>query len=341
MRNLKNRKLVLAARPVGIPGPEHFRLEEEEAAAPGDGELLVRNIYLSVDPAQRGWVNAVTNYSEPVAIGAVMRAFAVGEVMESAHPDYRRGDIVSGPFGWQELAVAGGDAVAAKVDGSRAPISTALGVLGVNGITAYHALLDIGQPRAGETVVVSTGAGAVGSAVGQIAKIQGCGTVAITGSEDKVAQCLDLFGYDAAINYRDGDVGAALDAAAPDGIDVYFDNTSGAISDAVIERINVGARIVICGTASVASWDPWPEGPRVERHLLVKRARMQGFLLFDYADRFEEARQALAAWVAAGQLNYLEDIREGLEAAPAALAGLYQGDNKGKMLIRVGDEPGR
>ena len=223
MRNLTNRKLVLASRPVGIPGPEHFRLEEEEAASPGDAELLVRNIYLSVDPAQRGWVNAVANYSEPVAIGAVMRAFAVGEVIATAHPNYRPGEIVAGPFGWQELAVVAGDAVSTKVDPAQAPISTALGVLGVNGITAYHALLDVGEPKAGETVAVSTGAGAVGSAVGQIAKIQGCRTIALTGSDDKVAQCLDLFGYDAAINYRKEGLGAALEAAAPDGIDVYFD----------------------------------------------------------------------------------------------------------------------
>ena len=340
MRNLTNRKLVLASRPVGIPGPEHFRLEEEEAASPGDAELLVRNIYLSVDPAQRGWVNAVANYSEPVAIGAVMRAFAVGEVIATAHPNYRPGEIVAGPFGWQELAVVAGDAVSTKVDPAQAPISTALGVLGVNGITAYHALLDVGEPKAGETVAVSTGAGAVGSAVGQIAKIQGCCTIALTGSDDKVAQCLDLFGYDAAINYRKEGLGAALEAAAPDGIDVYFDNTAGAISDCVLACLAVGARIVICGTASVASWDPWPQGPRVERHLLVKRARMQGFLLFDYADRFEEARAALSGWIADGRLNYLEDIRDGLEAAPAALQGLYNGDNNGKMLIRVGAEPG-
>jgi NADPH-dependent curcumin reductase CurA len=207
----------------------------------------------------------------------------------------------------------------------------------LNGFTAYFGLLDIGQPKAGETVVVSTAAGSVGSCVGQIAKIKGCRTVGIAGGPAKTALCRDAFGYDAAIDYRQDDLDALLADACPDGIDVYFDNTSGAISDAVLKRLNVGARVAICGTASIASWDPIPLGPRVERHLLVKRARMQGLLVFDYAVRYGEALADLTRWVRDGKISYREDILDGIEQAPGAIAGLYRGDNLGKRLIRIAD----
>jgi len=200
-------------------------------------------------------------------------------------------------------------------------------------------LLDIGQPQAGQTVVVSTAAGAVGSAVGQIAKISGCRTVGIAGGPDKVRQCLDVFGFDACIDYKAADIEQAIRQACPEGVDVYFDNTAGSISDAVMPQLSIGARVIICGTASIASWDPIPTGPRVERHLLVKRARMQGLLIFDYADRYAEGREQLARWVAGGQLRYSEDILDGVEHAPDAIAGLYRGENKGKRLIRVSDDP--
>lgn len=330
-----NRQVVLVARPTGIPQEQHFDLREAPRPEPADGCFLIRNLYLSIDPAMRGWVNAAANYSDPVGIGEVMRSIAVGEVVESRHDDYRLGEIVCGLFGWQTFALSDGSNVWFRHDAEAAPISTALGILGVNGVSAYFGLLDVGRPEAGETVVVSTAAGAVGSAAGQIAKIKGCRAVGLTGSDDKVALCRDEFGYDAAINYRTGELDAALAEACPDGIDVYFDNTAGPITDAVYPHLNMGGRCVVCGTASIASWDPAPMGPRVERHILVKRLRVQGFLLFDYLDRFPEARAQLAAWLRDGKLTYREEILEGLEEAPGAIARLYAGENRGKLLIRL------
>jgi len=321
-----------------VPQAEHFEIVEAPVPDLSDGQVLVRNIYLSIDPAMRGWVSAVANYSEPVAIGAVMRSLAVGRVEESRDSGFAPGDYVTGMFGWQDYAVVDATAIQRKLDGSGLPISTSLGVLGLNGLTAYFALLDIGQPKAGETVVVSTAAGAVGSCVGQIAKLKDCRTAGIAGGPQKVRMCTEDFRYDAAVDYKANNFESALDAACPDGIDVYFDNTAGPISDAVIRRINVGARLVICGTASIASWEPPPQGPRVERHLLVKRARMQGFLIFDYVERYSEALRELESWVRAGEITYREDILEGIEQAPGSIAGLYRGENVGKRLIRISAE---
>ena len=258
MHQRVNRQVRLKSRPSGIPQAEHFEIVEAPVPDPSDGQVLVRNIYLSVDPAMRGWVSAVANYSEPVALGAVMRSGAVGRVEESRSADFHAGDCVLGMFGWQDFAVVAAEAIERKVDGSGLPISTSLGVLGLNGLTAYFALLEVGQPRAGETVVVSTAAGAVGSCVGQIAKIKGCRTVGIAGGPDKVRMCREDFRYDSAVDYKADDFESALDAACPEGVDVYFDNTAGPISDSVMRRLNVGARVVICGTASIASWDPPP-----------------------------------------------------------------------------------
>ena len=331
-----SRRVVLAARPDGIPQAEHFRVEAHEPPAPKPGEIVVRNQFLSVEPAMRGWVSAVANYAEPVGIGEVMRSFASGEVIASEHPGYRPGDKVTGMFGWHEVAVVPASAVSRKVTETDLPLSTSLGVLGLNGVTAYFGLLDVGCPKPGDTVVVSTAAGSVGSAVGQIARLMGCRTVGIAGGAAKVAQCREDFGYDAAIDYKaTNDLAAAVAEACPRGVDVYFDNTSGAVSDAVLRNLAMGARVVICGTASVSSWDPWPSGPRPERHLLVKRARMQGVLAFDYAHRFPEALARLAGWVRSGELRYAEDILEGIEAAPDAIASLYRGENRGKRLIRL------
>lgn len=333
-----NRQVILKSRPSGIPQAEHFEIVEAPVPNPVDGQVLVRNIYLSVEPAMRGWVSAIANYSEPVALGSIMRSLAVGRVEESRHPDFAPGDYVTGMFGWQDYAVVDVREIQRKVDGSGLPISTSLGVLGLNGLTAYFGLLDIGQPRAGETVVVSTAAGAVGSCVGQIAKVKGCRTVGIVGGPDKVRTCCEEFRYDCAVDYKADDFDSALDAACPGGVDVYFDNTAGRISDAVMGRLNVGARVVICGTASIASWDPIPQGPRVERHLLVKRARMQGFLIFDYVERYPEALRQLESWVRGGQIRYREDILDGIEQAPGSIAGLYRGENLGKRLIRIAPE---
>jgi NADPH-dependent curcumin reductase CurA len=335
MDHCVNRQVRLKSRPSGIPAAEHFEIVEVPVSDLSDGQILVRNIYLSVEPAMRGWVSAVPNYSAPVALGSVMRSYAVGRVEASRHPDVHRGEYVTGMFGWQDYAAVDVDAIQRKVAATGLPISTALGVLGLNGLTAYFALLDVGQPNAGETVVVSTAAGAVGSCVGQIATIVGCRTVGIAGGPEKVRICLDEFGYDAAIDYRNRDFETALDDACPGGVDVYYDNTAGRISDAVMRRLNVGARVVVCGTASVAAWDPVPQGPRVERHLLTKRARMQGFLVSDYAARFAEAWAQLEDWVRANRIRYREDVLEGIEHAPGAIAGLYRGENLGKRLIRI------
>jgi len=331
-----NRQVRLRARPSGIPQAEHFEIVEAPVPVLSDRQLLVRNAFLSVEPAMRGWVNAVANYSEPVGIGEVMRSFAAGTVVASRHPDFREGDQVMGMFGWQQFAVSDGASVRRKVKETDLPLSLSLGVLGLNGVTAYFGLLDVGTPRPGDTVVVSTAAGAVGSAVGQIAKMMGCRTVGIAGGPTKTRLCVDEFGYDEAIDYKGDDLAERLAAACPRGIDVYFDNTAGAISDIVYARLAVGARVVVCGTASVSSWDPPPQGPRVERHLLVKRARMSGMLVFDYAPRFEEAIARLAMWVRDGRLRYREDIHDGIESCPGAIAELYRGENLGKRLIRLG-----
>lgn len=333
-----NRQVRLKSRPAGIPEAHHFEIVRAEVPGLEEGQVLVRNIYLSAEPAMRGWVSAVANYSEPVPLGGVMRSFAVGRVAQSRHPEFQAGEFVTGMFGWQDYAAVDAKAIQRKVAASDVPISTALGVLGLNGLTAYFALIDVGQPKAGDTVVVSTAAGSVGSCVGQVAAIMGCRTVGIAGGSQKTALCRDEFGYDAAIDYKTGDLDGSIAAACPQGIDVYFDNTAGAISDAVMKHLNVGARIVICGTASVASWDPPPLGPRVERHLLVKRARIQGFLIFDYAPRFAEGLAALTEWVRTGRIRYREDILEGIEQAPGSIAGLYRGENLGKRLIRVASE---
>ena len=332
---LVNRQVRLKSRPDGIPQAANFELVEVPVPALQPGQILVRNVYLSVEPAMRGWVAAVANYSEPVAIGAVMRSFAAGRVEASRDPAFPVGAPVTGLLGWQDYAVVDAATIGRRIEEDDLPLSTALGVLGINGVTAHYGLLELGQPRPGETVVVSTAAGSVGSCVGQIAKIHGCRTVGIAGGEVKRALCVERFGFDAAVDYKADDFEDRLAAACTGGVDVYFDNTAGTISDTVMARLNVGARVVICGTASVASWNPPPQGPRVERHLLVKRARMQGFVIFDHADRHPAARRDLAQWLREGRLTYLEDVLEGIEHAPDAIAGLYRGENLGKRLIRI------
>jgi hypothetical protein len=330
-----NRQVLLKSRPEGIPEDRHFQIVESAVPTPAGSQVLVRNLYLSVEPAMRGWVSAVKNYAEPVPVGGVMRSFAVARVEASCHPDYRVGDLVTGLFGWQDYAVVEAEAIRRKVTETDLPPSTALGVLGINGVTAHYGLLEIGQPRPGETVVVSTAAGAVGSCVGQIAKLKGCRAVGIAGGPQKTQLCTQSFGFDAAVDYKAPDFAQQLAAACKGGVDVYFDNTAGPISDAVHEHLNIGARVVICGTASVASWDPPPQGPRIERHLLVKRARIEGFVIFDHPEHEDVALHDLAGWLRSGQLRYLEDVLDGIDQAPGAIAGLYRGDNLGKRLIRL------
>jgi NADPH-dependent curcumin reductase len=330
-----NRQVILASRPSGIAQAENFAIVEAPLEPLAEGELRLRNRFLSVEPAMRGWIADRGNYSAPVELGGVMRALAVGDVIESRCDDFRVGETLCGWFGWQEYACVTATTVVRRVHESDLPASLALGVLGINGVTAHLALTLVGEPKPGDTVVVSTAAGAVGSAVGQIAKLLGCRTVGIAGAPEKAALCIDRFGYDTAIDYKAEGLEAALAAACPNGVSVYFDNTAGAISDAVFPHLALGARVVVCGTAAIPAWDPWPSGPRVERHLLTKRARMQGFVIFDHMDKYEASVAQLADWVRSGSLRYQEDILAGIEACPDALAGLYRGENTGKRIIKL------
>ena len=335
MTEHSNRQVWLQSRPNGIPRAQDFAIRTMPIPEIADGEFLIRNEFLSADPAMRGWIADKSTYWPRIEVGDTMRAFSAGKVVESKNPAYAEGEIVMGIFGWQDYAAVSPPQVMRKVKELDLPISLSLGVLGLNGLTAYFGLLDVCQPKPGDTVVVSTAAGAVGSAVGQIAKVKGARTVGITGGPEKCRQCVEEFGYDAVIDYKSEDVDAALDRLCPDGIDAFFDNTSGAIHDAVLRRINLHARIAICGTASYASWDPWNDGPRPERHLLVKRATMRGFLTTDFAARYEEAVHDLAGWIREGRLHYREDVLHGIESAPSSIEKLYAGENSGKLIITL------
>ena len=330
-----NKQITLAARPAGLPTESDFQLVESPIPSPLDGEVLVRGIYLSVDPYMRGRMRDTPSYAAPVGIGEVMVGSVVGEVVESKHPRRRPGDIVEGFLGWQQYAVAKGEDLR-PVDPAIAPISTALGVLGMPGLTAYFGLLDIGQPKPGETVVVSGAAGAVGSLAGQIAKIQGCHVVGIAGSDDKVAWLVNDLGFDAAFNYKKtSDYVEKLKQLCPRGIDVFFDNVGGAITDAVFRLINVRARIVICGQISQYNLEEPELGPRLLFQLIIKQARIEGFLVFQFADRYRQGLAQMSTWLKAGQLKYAERITEGIENAPRAFIEMLQGRNTGKQLVKL------
>lgn len=340
MRNT-NRQWLLAAHPAGMPTPEDWRLAESPVPEPGEGELLVRSIWLSVDPYMRGRISPAKNYAAGVPIGGVMTGGGVGEVVRSTAPGFRTGDIVeSFGFGWQDFPVLKA-AQARKVDPNLGPLSANLGYLGLPGLTAYFALLDIGRPQPGETVLVSAAAGAVGQVAGQIAKLNGCRAVAVASTDEKLAWCRDL-GYDAGINYRTaGDLKAAVAEACPDGVHVFFDNTAGPIHDAAMQNLALRARIIICGMVSRAAQFEEPDmGQRFLRQMLIARARMEGFLLFDYHDRLDEGRRQLAAWAREGKLQHREDVLHGLEAMPEAFLRLLTSRNTGKQLVKVGPEPG-
>lgn len=333
-----NHQVVLRRRPVPDVAASLFEAVDAPMPAMGDGQFLVRNIYLSVDPAMRGWIAEAANYSDPVPLDGVMRSFAVGEVVASDHPDYGIGDYVAGWLGWQGYTVADGTEIQRKVNPALAPISKSLGVLGATGATAHVGLLAVCLPRSRESVLVTTAAGSVGAAVGQIAKIKGCRTIGVTGSDEKARICAEEFGYDAVINYKTcPDLSAAIAAAAPDGVDCCFDNVGGAQLDAVLEHINIGARIAICGTIGMPSF-PIPEGPRMNRTLLVNRARIEGFLVLDHFDRFDAIIAEMTDWYREGLLKDREDVAEGLGAAPNALERLLKGENTGKQIVRVGPE---
>ncbi len=330
-----NRRFTLDARPVGMPKPSDFLLVEEPVPPLADGELLVKSIYLSVDPYMRGRMNDVKSYAPPVAIGGTMVGGVVGEVIESKNPKFAPGDIVQGESGWQEYAVSNGRGVR-KIDPSIAPVSTAVGILGMPGLTAYFGLLDIGQPKAGETVVVSGAAGAVGSIVGQIAKIKGCRAVGIAGSDEKVKWLVDELGFDAAFNYKSvTNCGEKLAELCPQGIDVYFDNVGGEITDAVFPLLNTHGRMAICGQIAHYNAQKSEQGPRWLWTLITRQARVEGFLVFQFAGKFQQGIADMAQWIKEGRLKFKEDIVEGFENMPQAFIGMLGGDNTGKRLVKV------
>jgi NADPH-dependent curcumin reductase CurA len=330
-----NRQFVLESRPTGLPTEANFKLIDTPIPALNDGEFLAHARYLSVDPYMRGRISGMKSYAAPVEIGQVMVGGGVAEVVESKNPQFAPGDMIGIYMGWQEYIVSKGGG-ARKLDPSIAPVSTAEGVLGMTGLTAYFGLLDVCNPKAGETVVVSGAAGAVGSIVGQIAKIKGCRTVGIAGGDDKIAWILNECGFDAAFNYKTADnYSAKLKELCPNGIDVYFDNVGGAITDAVFGLLNVGARISICGQISQYNNTKPEMGPRLLGALIVARARVQGFLVSDYAAKFGPALAEMGGWVHDGKIKYREDIVEGFENLPKAFIGLFGGENIGKRLVKV------
>jgi NADPH-dependent curcumin reductase CurA len=330
-----NRQITLASRPVGIPKVSDFHLVYSPVPKPAAREVLVRSIYLSLDPFMRGRMSDAESNAWPVAIGDVMTGGVVASVVESRDPEFRVGDTVEGVLGWQEYAVAVGPALR-RIDPGVAPISTALGVLGMPGLTAFFGLLDICDPQRGETVVVSGAAGGVGALVGQIAKIKGCRVVGVAGSDAKISWLLDELGFDAAFNYTTAaDCYCKLNELCPAGIDVYFDNVGGTISDAVMRLINVKARISVCGQMSQYNLEEPEEGPRWLDRLIVKQAKVQGFLVSGFAERFPEGLEQLTRWLKQGKLKYREDVAQGIEAAPQAFIGMLQGMNQGKQLVQL------
>ncbi len=332
-----NRKITLAARPVGFPKVSDFDLVYSPLPLPAAGAVLVRSVYLSLDPHMRRGMNAAESDTPSVAIGAIMPGRGVAFVVSSDDPAFQAGDAVVGMFGWQELAVVQGRQLR-KLDLHLAPLSTALGVLGMPGLTAFFGLLDVCNPRPGETVMVSGAAGAVGALVGQIAKIRGCRVVGSAGSEAKISWLLDELGFDAAFNYKTvGDLGGELEVGCPDGIDVYFDTVGGAITDAVLQQLQAKARVSVCGQASQDNLMEPEKGLRWLDQLVIKQAKLQGFLVSGYVERFPEGLAQLAGWLDQGKLKYWESITQGIESAPQAFIGMLRGINHGKQLVQLSD----
>jgi len=330
-----NRQITLATRPVGFPKVSDFHLVYSRLPSPAAGEVLVRSIYLSLDPHMRGRMSDAESDARPIAIGDVMTGSAVASVVESKDREFRAGDTVAGMLGWQEYAVVVGRELR-RIDPDLAPISTALGVLGMPGLAAYFGLLDICDPQPGETVVVSGATGAVGMLVGQIAKIKGCRVLGVASSDVKISWLIDELGFDAAFNYTTaGDCSRRLEELCPAGIDVYFDNVGGTISDAIMRLINVKARIAVCGQVSEYNLEEPEFGPCWFRTLIVKQAKVQGFLVSRYAERFPEGLEQLAGWLKQGKLKYREDVAQGIEAAPQAFIGMLQGKNQGNQLVQL------
>lgn len=337
MGSESNRKITLKSRPDGFPKLSDFELIEEPIPQPGEGEVLVQSIWLSLDPYMRGRMREGGTYAPSVRLGDVMIGSAVGRIIESRTPLFSVGEIVDGAIGWQEYGVSDGSNLR-RVDPSLGPLSTALGVLGMTGMTAYFGFLHVCDPKPSDTVVVSAASGAVGQVVGQIAKIMGCYVVGTAGSQDKIDFIVNELGFDVGINYKTDDIADAIAAACPRGIDVYFDNVGGPVTDAVMENLADFARIAICGQISQYNLEEPELGPRNIRNLNIRKARMEGFLVFQFADRYEEGRQRIARWIKDGKMKYKEDVVEGIENAPSAFIGMLRGENFGKLLIKVSEE---
>lgn len=332
---MSNRMVKLARRPIGMAKREDFTIEDGPVPEPGPGEIRVKVEYVSLDPAMRGWMNDSKSYAAPVGIGETMRSYSAGTVDKSDNPAFKPGDAVQGLFGVQRYAVSGGQNVV-KVDTSQAPLARWIGGLGMPGWTAYFGLLEVGQPKPGETVVVSAASGAVGSVVGQIAKIKGCRAVGIAGGPEKCRYVTEQLGFDACVDYKAGNLAASLKAAAPKGIDVYFENVGGEILDTVLMQMNLFGRIPVCGLISAYNATSLPEGPKNLRVVLTQRLRMQGLIVFDWAQRVPEAIAQLGEWHKDGKLKIREDVREGgLDAFPDMLNLLYTGGNQGKLVLKV------
>ena len=335
MPQLQNRQVKLAARPVGTPKREDFTFETVEVAPLAKGEVLVKVSHLSLDPAMRGWMNDTKSYSPPVGLGEVMRSFSAGTVEKSNNPAFKPGDAVQGMFGVQRYAISKGERVL-KVDTRQAPLQRWIGGLGMPGWTAYFGLIEVGQPKAGETVVVSAASGAVGSVVGQIAKIKGCRAVGIAGGPDKCRYVTQELGFDACIDYKARDLAAQLKEACPKGIDVNFENVGGEILDTVLLQMNVFGRVALCGLISGYNATEMPAGPKNIRAVLTQRLKMQGLIVSDWANRIPEAIVQLGLWHKEGKLKIREDVREGgIDAYPDVLNLLYTGGNFGKLVLKV------
>lgn len=334
MSNQLNRQFLLAKRPTGMVGRDTFDYVEKPVGEPGEGQILVKNLYLSLDPAMRGWMNEGKSYIAPVGLGDVMRALGVGEVLASKHPDYAVGDHVNGALGVQDYFL-GEPRGFYKVDPKRAPLPVYLSALGMTGMTAYFALLDVGAPKSGDTVVLSGAAGAVGSIAGQIAKLKGCRVIGIAGGAEKCAYLIDELGFDGAIDYKNESLPEALKRECPKGIDVYFDNVGGDTLDAVLTRLAPKARIVICGAISQYNNKEAVKGPANYLSLLVNRARMEGFVVMDHAANFGSAAAEIGGWLASGKIKSKEHIVEGLETFPETLLKLFKGENFGKLVLKV------
>ncbi|HWL69464.1 MAG TPA: NADP-dependent oxidoreductase [Geminicoccus sp.] len=341
MRNDTNQRIVLAARPEGQPGPEHFRIETTPVPEPADGQVLLEVLYLSLDPYMRGRMDARKSYAPPVELGAVMEGGTVARIRRSRHPDYREGEIVLSHAGWQRFALSDGTGLR-KLDPELAPVSTALGVLGMPGFTAWSGLLQIGRPQPGETVVVAAASGAVGSVVGQIARIKGARAVGIAGGPEKCGFVKDELGFDAVVDHRAADFPERLAAACPDGIDVYFENVGGHVFDAVLPLLNEFARIPVCGLIAQYNDPAGPKQgpdrlPQVMREVLSRSLLIRGFIQREFAELRPQFYGEAAQWLKDGRLRYKEDVVDGLENAPDALRGLLEGKNFGKLLVRVAE----